>query len=183
MSVIEERLRPVWEQWCGVIPVWAARKAGIRADNLRRWANGNDDVDHVERGIYAWYPDDVDDADTDWNMMVPATAVALGGEHAYLWGPSVLEAARLGTIGGSAICVAVPKRRRKRNGISWVVTDRKADSTVRGIPAQSLRDAVYSSAGEIDEDKYAEALTDALSQGIITETEYADLKRKYCTYA
>ena len=64
-----------------------------------------------------------------------------------------------------------------------MVTDRKADSTVRGIPAQSLRDAVYSSAGEIDEDKYAEALTDALSQGIITETEYADLKRKYCTYA
>lgn len=63
---IEERIRPIWRKWNGVIPVWEAERAGIRPDSFRRWALRNPDATHPRKGVYMWYPDVPDGEEPDW---------------------------------------------------------------------------------------------------------------------
>lgn len=179
MTSIESRLRPVWQQWHGVIPVWAARNAGVRPEHLRRWAGANPDVDNVGYGVYAWYPDDGDDVLSDWRLTRFATALAQAGPKARLCDTSVLEAARIGTIGGGDIRIEVPTRRRAKDGVSYAVrnvgAETRAIATVAGLLAQPIADALRDSRSRLDDDKYEEALSDAAGRGLISQSQYRSL--------
>lgn len=184
MSVIEKRLRPVWRRWHGVIPVWAAEQAGVRPDNLRRWANGNPDVDHPSKGVYIWYPDDEgSDAEvgSDWRLVRFAKALAEAGPGARLWGPSVLEAAHLGSVGGGNVCIEVPKRRRRRDGVTWIVSPKTGGSpetVIKGLPAQRVYDALECAIRMIDSDKFDEALASAKRRRLIGVRQYEGLNKQ-----
>lgn len=172
MSTLEQRLLPIWRTWQGVIPVWAARQAGIRPDNLRRWAGRNPDVDRVGHGVYAWYPDMEEDTGIDWRLQRLAIALGEAGPESRLWGPSALEAMGLGTVGGGPVRVSVPTRRRRRDDIGWRPMGNGPTVRIHGLPSQSVYDALASSRSELDDDKYLEAVMDARNRRLISQRQY-----------
>jgi hypothetical protein len=176
MKAIERKLLPIVRKWHGVIPVWEARREGVDASALRHWAAENPDVEHLGRGVYAWY---VDDDDVDWENMPLAKALAWAGPESFLWGPTVLECEQLGTVGGFRTCLAVPKRRRRDDSVAWKVTGKKADSQEFGLPSQNIRSAIYDSMPYLDSDKRSEVLYDAQSRDILTPDERMELEKQY----
>lgn len=155
---IEERLLPVARKWAGNIPVWAAVQAGIAAASIRRWAAGNPDVICGLPGVYTWY---CDDDGIDWDATDTARFLAFAGPGAFLWGPSVLEFMDIGDVGGVDYDICVPKRRRPRYGVRWVVSDDDSDVVeYRGLRMQSLRRAVACAMPVLDRDKQDSVIVD-----------------------
>lgn len=173
---IEERIRPIWRKWNGVIPVWEAERAGIRPDSFRRWALRNPDATHPRKGVYMWYPDVPDGEEPDWEYAPVSAELAWAGPDAWLCGPSTLETARIGSVGGIRTSIAVPKRRRHEPGIIWRVTTGRPTTTIAGLPSESIPDALRSSIGLLDSDKMIEAVRDAWAKGLIDESERRELE-------
>lgn len=174
---IENRLRPVWSKWNGVIPVWAAEQAGVKRSDLLKWADDNPDVDVINSEVLTWYPDYPESESFDWDNRSSIISLAEAGPDAYLWGPSVVELSRLGTWGSGITFLATPKKQPKKTGIYWIVTGKKADNTIDGLPAQSIKDAIVSSVRYLDSDKFAEVLEDASNQSIISNSERSSLEK------
>lgn len=138
-------------------------------------------MDREARGVYAWYSDDENPADaeigTDWRRKQFAIALAKGGPKARLWGPSALEVAKVGTIGGGNVCIEVPSRRRDIAGITWIVDVDvrmmgEQEMRAMALPSQTMFKALLASKGRLDDDKFDEALADALEKRLITERQY-----------
>ncbi|PWG65658.1 hypothetical protein [Bifidobacterium callitrichidarum] len=177
---IEQQLRPIWKRWNGVIPIWEAEQAGVDRETLLTWAQNNPDTDIVTTEAIAWYPDYPETESINWEIIPHVFSLASAGPGAYLWGPSVLEFAELGTWGSGITFIATPREQPENTGIHWTVTDKKADSSILGFLSQNIRDAILSSMRFLDGDKYVEALEDANSRGIITDVERLRLeKAKY----
>ena len=83
------------------------------------------------------------------------------GKDAFLWGPSVLEFMELGDVGEPGFYIAVPTRRYPQLSVKWVVTKKKTRSKYKGMPIQSLKDAIVSSMPILDDDKRRTVLDDA----------------------
>lgn len=158
MKKLEQKLLPIARKWAGNIPVWAAREAGVEASTLRHWAKDNPDVENGTRGVYVWY---TDDDKIDWDVCETARYLAKAGKDAFLWGPSVLEFMELGDVGEPGFYIAVPTRRYPQLSVKWVVTKRKTRSKYKGMPIQSLKDAIVSSMPILDDDKRRTVLDDA----------------------
>lgn len=155
MNTLERKLLPIARKWAGNIPTWEVRKAGIDLSSVRHWARNNPDVIHPERGVYVWLDPELD---LDWENSDTARCVAQGGADAYLWGPSVLEFMELGEVGGYYTYVAAPTRRRPRGNIRWVRARNTDMDTYRGIPVQSVPEALEASMPMLDPRKQASVL-------------------------
>lgn len=174
---VEEQVRPIWKKWNGVIPVWKAEQEGINRKDLLAWAETNPDADIVNPEVITWYPDSPEIESFDWEITPNVISLASAGPNAYLWGPSVVEFAKLGTWGSGITFVATPKKQPKNTGIHWILTEKAADSTIAGLPSQKIKDAIISSMRYLDRDKFTEVLEDASNQAIISDNERITLEK------
>ncbi|KAA8826927.1 hypothetical protein [Bifidobacterium myosotis] len=180
MKPIEERLLPVWNRWNGVIPVWAAERAGIRPDSLRRWAAGNPEVSHIRRGVYMWYPEDSpEEWEPDWDLAPLSQVMATAGPDAWLAGGTTLEYMGLGTVGGLTLDVGVPRRRRPLDGVTWWVSDERPTAVVAGFPSQDAHRALLRAMPYLDSDKAEEAMIDAWERGLLTASQLKETETAY----
>ena len=166
-----DMLMPIWRAWHGIIPAWAAKQKGVKPNTLAAWARRNPDVDHLDHGVYAWYPDNDDAENIDWDLTRFARALAYAGPDAYLWGPTVLELNHIGTYTSRNTCIATPTRRRVKQGVTWKTTVTPASDTICGMPSQTVFEALTSSRGMFDNAKYRQALDDAVNRHLIDDTQ------------
>lgn len=162
MRRIEQKLLPIARKWSGNIPVWEARAVGVDDSALRHWAKDNQDVRNTGYGIYTWFNDD---PEIDWGYSDVARYVGQAGPDAYLWGPSALELMEIGDAMPTEYSIAVPKRRRKKPGVRWItkpVSEHTDLTEYKGIPVQSVEDALVDSMPLMERDKQLTALEDAL---------------------
>ena len=170
---INGRLTPIARRNGGVFTVQEARTAGVRADSLRRWAKTNPDVQPDGNGVYIWY---LDDDNIDWNLLPLRRAWAYAGREAILAAPSVLEYNHIGDIGGMPFTFIVPKRRRNNPAYRWMVAQQSAQTVTAGIPSSSIARALKESVGRVDGDQLTVAIRDALTKGLISKKEAANVQ-------
>lgn len=99
-----------------------------------------------------------------------ACAVAICGEAAYLWGPSVLAIRKLCPTDPAVIYVATPGRYRGKPRQGIIVKERKpAESldSIEGISAQETKDAILSSQHIIMLPRLLDAVEVARTQGLL----------------
>ncbi|RYM96745.1 hypothetical protein PG2022B_0344 [Bifidobacterium animalis subsp. animalis] len=179
MRRIEQKLLPIARKWAGNIPVWEARRAGIDDSALRHWAKDNPAVQNTGYGIYTWF---CEDSRIDWNYSEVARLVGQAGPGAYLWGPSALELMEVGDVMPVECSIAVPTRRRIRAGVRWITGKKARHSTpsdYRGIPLQSMSDALVDSMPLLEMDKQTSVLEDALRRFPELEPLICELRREY----
>lgn len=110
------------------------------------------------------YPDNDDAENIDWDLTRFARALAYAEPDAYLWGgATVLELNHIGTYTSRNTCIATPTRRRVKQGVTWKTTVTPASQTVF--------EALTSSRGMFDDDKYRQALDDAVNRHLIDDTQ------------
>lgn len=111
-----------------------------------------------------------------------ATVVARAGRDAFLWGPSVLAMENLCPTDPGKLYVAVPGRIRRSLGRGVVVRQNagvnKNAAGLRGIPAQSVAEAIRDSRNMIMTDRLLEAARRAFELGLITGAESRRLQRE-----
>lgn len=78
-------------------------------------------------------------------------------------GATVLELNHIGTYTSRNTCIATPTRRRVKQGVTWKTTVTPASQTVF--------EALTSSRGMFDDDKYRQALDDAVNRHLIDDTQ------------
>lgn len=176
MKNIEQKLLPIVRRWSGNIPVWAAREAGIESSALRHWAASNPDVGNAERGVYTWF---CDDDEIDWALCSPARVMAYAGRDAILWGPSALELLEIGDVGQPVYFISVPKRRRPKEFIKWVVTPHRKAMEFKGLKVQPLKEALVTSMPFLDSVKRESVLSDVLNRFPDVREEAEQIGVKY----
>lgn len=179
MPALERRLQPIRRKWNGVIPIWELARNGIRQDSFRRWAYSNPDVTRPLKGVYVWYADDENAELIDWTLTPISQLLAYTGSGAYLAGTTVLEYAGIGSVGGLKADIAVPTRRRRRADVDWIVTSQPARSNIKGLPAQTIPEALESGLRGLDTDKAGEAIADCVARGWLTIEDQRRLKARY----
>ena len=172
LSRFERRLRPIASRWHGIIPVWAAKQAGIDPSQLRHWAARNPDVQHPAKGIYAWF---TDDARIDYRYTQWAKTLAQAGPGSAFWGPSVVELLGLGGWASPRMHVATYKRRHDTDNIKHHHDTGFPRSQVHGLPIQEPSMAIRDALPYMDDDKRLMVLQDAVEQGYLTAQQERDL--------
>lgn len=104
-----------------------------------------------------------------------ATVVAKAGKGAFLWGPSVLALENLCPTDPGKLYVAVPGRVRRSLGRGVFIRQNAGENTnvagLRGIPAQSVREAIRDSRNMIMSDRLLDATKRACERGLIAKDE------------
>lgn len=104
-----------------------------------------------------------------------ATVVAKAGKGAFLWGPSVLALENLCPTDPGKLYVAVPGRVRRSLGRGVFIRQNAGENTnvagLRGIPAQSVREAIRDSRNMIMSDRLLDATKRACERGLISKDE------------
>lgn len=151
-----------------------AASLGIPAIELVKLAKRGR-LEHIAHGLYRlsrFIPSDKDPY---------ALAVAHVGKEAFLCGESVLALLELAPTNPAYICVATPKRIRKK--LHETIRLEKARGNEKltfyeGIPSQKVRDAIMSCKSVILPERLREAAIRAREQGYLTEKEFGSLKRE-----
>ena len=110
-----------------------------------------------------------------------AIAVAKVGPEAYLYGESVLALLNLAPTNPTYMCVATPKRVRKRLPKSfrvYRVEDGNALTMYEGIRSQKVKDAIVACRKTMMDDRLQEAALRARERGYITAKEEVALKEE-----
>ena len=158
----------------GLVTAAEAREGGIASVELRRWvADGR--LERKGQGVYKltrYIP-------TRYDKFAEACAVV--GDDAYLYGESVLAMFDLALVNPAFLTVATPTRRRKKlpSWVRVVPADGGKVTSNEGIPSQSVADAIRSCRGTVMDDRLAQAVEDARTQGLVTHAEYEELKKEF----
>ena len=111
-----------------------------------------------------------------------ATAVAKAGNGAFLWGPSVLALENLCPTDPGKLYVAVPGRVRRSLGRGVFIRQNAGKNTnvsgLRGIPAQSVREAIRDSRNMIMSNRLLDATKRACERGLISKDEARVLQQE-----
>ena len=157
----------------GLISTQAARDAGIPSVELPKLAQRGK-LENVSRGLYRltrYVPTDNDDY---------ATAVARLGEGAYLFGESVIAMLELAPTNPSYICVATPKRTRRKLPVNIRVKKPGTQDNLTlydGILSQDVATAIRAAKATMMDDRLRDAAKEANRQGYLIGKDYDDLKR------
>lgn len=157
----------------GLVSTQAARDAGVPSVELPKLAQRGK-LENVSRGLYRltrYVPTDNDDY---------ATAVARLGEGAYLFGESVIAMLGLAPTNPKYICVATPKRTRRKLPANIRVKKLCAHDELTlydGIPSQSVAAAIRAAKATMMEDRLMGAAEEANRQGYLQDKDYDELRR------
>lgn len=108
-----------------------------------------------------------------------ATAVTRLGRGAYLFGESVIAMLELAPTNPAYICVATPKRTRKKLPSSIRLkkpAEGEVPTVYDGIPSQSVANAIRSAKETMMDERLREAAERAREEGYLSKAEYASLK-------
>ncbi len=148
------------------------RDLGIPAVELAKLAKRGK-LENIGRGLYRlsrYVPSESDPY---------AISVALVGEHAYLYGESVIAMLGLAPTNPNRIWVASPRRVRLAHppeGLTIVTSDEGyAPTTYNGVRSQKARDAIEACKGKMMPERLAQAAKAALEQGYVTPREYGGI--------
>ncbi|MDO4183613.1 MAG: type IV toxin-antitoxin system AbiEi family antitoxin domain-containing protein [Coriobacteriia bacterium] len=158
----------------GIVTAAQAKNAGVTGAEMRRWVKSGR-LERKGQGVYKL----VRYVPTPYDRY--AEACALVGDDAYLYGQSVLAMFGLALVNPSVVTVATPTRRRKRLP-AWVrvVRGQAGRSTFNeGIRSQSVADAIESCRGLVMVSRLAQAVEDARARGLLSSSEYAQLKKEF----
>lgn len=110
-----------------------------------------------------------------------AEAVALVGPDSYIHGESVLAMCGLALASPSKTIVATNKRVRKTLP-PWIKVIKPEDQETQvmheGIPTQKISEAIRACRNAVLPERYLTAINDALSNGLISETEAKQLREE-----
>lgn len=157
-----------------LITTQCAAQAGIPGIELAKLAHRGK-LTNICRGLYRldkWIPDD------SYSF---AEAVARLGEHAQLYGESVIALLGLAPTNPSSIYVATPRRIRKSLPRSIkVMKSQSDDASTRyfGIPCQKVSDAIVSAQCSMPNDRLSDAALKARDEGYILQDEYDKLQQE-----
>lgn len=108
-----------------------------------------------------------------------AVAVARMGDGAYLYGESVIAMLELAPTNPAYICVAVPRRTRRKVPRPIRVKKASAADTVteyEGVPSQGVACAIASAKDTMMDDRLRAAARRAREEGYLIGREYDDLR-------
>lgn len=112
-----------------------------------------------------------------------AVAIERVGSDAYLYGESVLALLGLAPTNPSYICVATPKRvRRKLPESIRVHQAKKGDPQpciYDGVRSQRAKDAIVSCKGRMEDERLRDALAEAMEQGYVTQREADEVREAF----
>jgi predicted transcriptional regulator of viral defense system len=158
----------------GIITTAEARTLGVPGIQLVKLARRGK-LDRVGHGVYRlsrFLPTHFDHY---------ATAVALVGKGAYIYGISVLAMFNLALVNPAKITVATPSRVRKTLPPYIAVmpaTEGTEVTRYEGIPSQSVADAIRTCRRVIMTERLLPAIEDARLQGLVNEREAKELTRE-----
>ena len=158
----------------GLVTTEMARKLGVSGMDLVMLEKRGR-VSRVGRGVYRLEQFPASEYDSY------AAVVAKAGKGAFLWGPSVLAMENLCPTDPSKLYVGVPGRVRRNLGrgvVVWqnAVTENAAG--LRGIPAQSIGEAIRDSRDMIMTDRLLDAVRHAYERGMMTRDESEQLRKE-----
>lgn len=157
----------------GLVSTQAARDAGIPTVELPKLAQRGK-LENIARGLYRltrYVPTDNDDY---------ATAVARLGEGAYLFGESVIAMLGLAPTNPKYICVAAPKRTRRKLPTSIRIRkpgEQDKLTLYDGIPSQDVATAIRAARSTMMDDRLRDAAEEASRQGYLIGKDYDELKK------
>lgn len=158
----------------GILTAFEARKNGIASKDLARWVRIGRFI-KLGNGVYksTQYPSSEDDP--------YAIAVAQCGHGAYLCGESVLGFLHLMPTSVDRINVRIPRRLRRRLPDGYVVCAGKPDYepiNINGVMCQKPADAIRSCIGIVMNERLAQALENAYTNGYIDKSELERIKKE-----
>lgn len=169
-----DRIYEVAAENYGLVTTELARELGVSGMTLVMLERRGR-ISRVGRGVYRLEQFPASEYDSY------ATVVAKAGKGAFLWGPSVLAMEKLCPTDPSKLYVGVPGRVRRNLGRGVIVLQSAVNENaagMRGIPSQSVGQAILSSRGMIMIDRLREAVRHAHERGMIKREESDRLQKE-----
>jgi len=158
----------------GLVTTSQAAGFGVGPAELARWVQ-NGRLEKRAHGVFrlaSRMPTDLDRY---------AESLALVGVGSRIFGESVLAMHNLAMVNPARIEVATPRRVRRLlpNWIKVIAGNVDEESELfDGIVCQPLDKAILACVGHVPSDRLLDAVTEARSQGLISENKVKELKKK-----
>ena len=110
-----------------------------------------------------------------------AEAIARVGRDAYLYGESVIALLDLAPTNPSYICVATPKRTRKKlpeHIRLKKMVESEPITSYEGVPSQNIMNAIRSAKATMMDDRLQAATDKAFEEGYLLRNEYDALREE-----